>query len=351
MSLDARLRARIGSLDLDVALDVGDDEVVAVLGPNGAGKTSILRILAGLLAIDAGHVRLDDEALDDPEAGIFVVPERRSIGVVFQDYLLFPHLSARENIAFGLRARGTAKAEARRRADEWLARVGLTDHAEHKPASLSGGQAQRVALARALAASPRLLLLDEPLAALDAETRVEMRHELRTRLREFSGIRLLVTHDPIDAATLADRLVVLDAGRACQTGTVAEVTARPRSSYVAELVGLNLYRGIADRGTIALAHGGVLETGDATLSGDVFAAVAPQAVALFRDEPQGSPRNRWPRTVTDLTVLAGRVRVRLDGVTPVVAEITKGAADELRLEPGQQLWSVIKATDVHVYPA
>ncbi len=351
MSLDAHLRTRLGDLDLDVELHAAPEEVVAIIGPNGAGKTTILRILAGLLRLGDGRVELDGEPLDDPATSTFVVPERRPIGVVFQDYLLFPYLSARDNVAFGLRNRGTAKREARRRAQEWLGRVGLADHAGSKPARLSGGQAQRVALARALAPNPRLLLLDEPLAALDAGTRAEVRRELRRHLDEFAGVRLLVTHDPVDAATLADRLIVVEDGRVSQTGTVSEVSAHPRSEYVAELVGLNLYRGDAVRGAIAISGSGVLETGDSHLSGSVFAAVNPRAVALYRAEPDGSPRNRWQGTVTDLDVLADRVRVRLDGPVQVVAEITTAAADELAIEPGVRLWSAIKATDVRVYPA
>jgi len=351
MTLDAHLVARIGALDLDVDLQVADHEVVAILGPNGAGKTTILRILAGLQRITAGHVRLDDVLLDDPAAGVAVVPEKRPIGVVFQDYLLFPHLSACDNVAFGLRNRGIAKREARRLAIEWLDRVGLADHAASKPGALSGGQAQRVALARALATSPRLLLLDEPLAALDAATRVEIRRELREHLAAFAGVRLIVTHDPIDAATLADRLIVLEEGRVSQAGTVGDVSAHPTSEYVAQLVGLNLYRGTAAHGSITVGDGATLETGDHTVNGSVLATVNPRAVALYRVEPHGSPRNRWHGTVTDLEALGDRVRVRLDGKAPIIAEITRAAADELAVEPGHDLWSVVKATDVSVYPA
>jgi molybdate transport system ATP-binding protein len=351
MSLEAHVRTQLGDLDLDVELHASDDEVVAVIGPNGAGKTTILRILAGLLRLGGGRVDLDGTTLDDPTTNTYVVPERRPIGVVFQDYLLFPYLTARDNVAFGLRNQGVSRRDARRRADEWLERVGLADLAGNKPRSLSGGQAQRVALARALATNPRLLLLDEPLAALDAGTRADIRRELRRHLAEFEGVRLLVTHDPVDAATLADRLVVVEDGRVSQTGTVSEVSAHPRSEYVAQLVGLNLYRGDATRGSISLANGVTLETGDTHLTGEVFAAVNPRSVALFSDEPHGSPRNRWQGTVTDLDALADRVRVRLDGAVPVIAEITSAASRDLAVEPGSTLWSVIKATDVRIYPA
>ena len=351
MSLDAALRAHVGTLDLDVELQAGDDEVVALLGPNGAGKTTALRILAGLRALDDGHVHLDDDVVDDPSAGVFTVPERRPVGVVFQDYLLFPYLTALDNIAFGLRSRGARKPEARRIAHEWLERVGLADHADSKPGALSGGQAQRVALARALATNPRLLLLDEPLAALDAAARGEIRRELRRHLASFAGVRLLVTHDPVDAATLADRVLVLEDGKVSQAGTFAEVSAHPRSPYVAELVGLNLLRGRAADGAVTLDGGGAVAIADQSLAGAVFVVVSPRAVAVYRDEPHGSPRNRWSGTVSDLDVIGDRVRVRIEGSVPLVAEITRGAVQELALEPGASVWSTVKATEVDVYPA
>jgi molybdate transport system ATP-binding protein len=351
MSLDAAIRARLGQLRLELELTADDDEVVAILGPNGAGKTTALRILAGLRSVDAGHVRLDGTELDDPASGVFVVPERRSVGIVFQDYLLFPYLTALENVAFGLRSRGTRKATARKTAREWLERVGLSEHADTKPSALSGGQAQRVALARALATEPRLLLLDEPLAALDVSARGEIRRELRRHLRAFAGIRLLVTHDPVDAATLADRLVVIEDGVVSQSGTFDEISAHPRSPYVAELVGLNLFLGTARDGTVAIGTGGELAIADTGVSGEVFAVVSPRAVAVYVDEPIGSPRNRWAGTVTDVDVVADRVRIRIDGVVPLVAEVTRSAVADLGLQPGQRVWSSVKATEIDVYAA
>ena len=190
--------------------------------------------------------------VDEPTTNTYVVPERRGVGVVFQDYLLFPHLSVLENVAFGLRSRGTSRAEARRRAADWLASVGLADRGGAKPSALSGGQQQRVALARALVIEPRLLLLDEPLAALDVGTRTELRRDLRMHLATFPGVRVLVTHELLDAVALADRLVVLEHGRVAQTGTVADVATRPRSRYVADLVGINLFHGYG--------HGNAVET-------------------------------------------------------------------------------------------
>jgi len=350
MTLEAHVVRALGPLALDATLEVADGETVAVLGPNGSGKTTVLRCLAGLLPLDAGRVVLDGEVLDDPAAGVLVPPEQRPVGVVFQDHLLFPHLSALENVAFGLRARGTAKATARRRAAAWLERVGLGDHAGHRPDALSGGQAQRVALARALATDPRLLLLDEPLAALDARTKGQVRRELRDHLGGFAGMRVLVTHDPVDAYALADRVVVLEAGRVTQTGTLADVSARPRSRYIAELVGVNLLAGEGHDSTLALAAGGRLVVAE-PVQGPAFAVIPPHAVAVYRTPPAGSPRNVWEAPVADIDRHGDRVRVRLGGPIPLVAEITAPALDALDLHPGERVWASVKATEIETYPA
>ena len=358
VSLQAQVRVDRPRFSLDVDLDVGPGEVVALLGPNGAGKSTVLRGLAGLQPLTAGSITLDDEVLEDPTAGLRIPPERRNVGLVFQDYLLFPHLSALENVAFGPRARGVGRDSARRRARELLDRVGLAELAAVKPRQLSGGQAQRVALARALAVSPRLLLLDEPLAALDASTRVDVRADLRRHLAAYDGCCLVVTHDPLDAMVLADRLVVLEAGRITQQGAPAEVARKPRTEYVARLVGLNLYRGRSDGQVVRLDGGGQL-TGDpgtgtghgAVATAEVFVAFQPSAVALFRTQPDGSPRNCWPVTVATVEQHGGLVRVRLDGSPPVLADVTAGAVADLRLAPGVQVWAAVKATETHVYPA
>jgi molybdate transport system ATP-binding protein len=350
VSLEAELGLTLGRLELEVELAVATGELVVLLGPNGAGKTTLLRALAGLVALDHGRVVLDGEVLDDTRSGTHVATERRPIGFVFQDYLLFPHLSALENVAFGLRARGLARAEARRRAAVWLERVGLAGDTGSRPRALSGGQAQRVALARAMVSDPRLLLLDEPLAALDAAARAEVRRDLRRHLASFDGTRLLVTHDPLEAIALADRLVVLEGGTVTQTGTPAQVSARPRSRYVAELVGVNLFRGRATGAVVELDGGGVLvAAGDH--HGEVFAAVHPHAVALHRRAPEGTPRNVWAGTADTLDIVGDRVRARVAGPVPIVAEVTAAAAGELRLADGGPVWATVKATEVTVYPA
>ena len=255
MSLGADVHVVIGAFEEHLHLEVADGEVLAVLGPNGSGKSTLLRALAGLRPLTAGRIVLDGTVLDDPAAGVLVPPERRPCGMVFQDYLLFPHLTALANVAFGLRSRGASKSEANRRALVWLDRMDLGDRARSRPGELSGGQAQRVAMARALATEPRLLLLDEPMAALDAGVRGSVRHQLRRHLAEFSGSCVMVTHDPLDAAAIADRLVIVEAGVVVQQGTMEEVTTRPRTGYVAELMGLNLLRGVGRGTTLTLAEG------------------------------------------------------------------------------------------------
>ena len=347
MSLRARVKLRRPGFELDVELDAADGEVLAVLGPNGAGKTTLLRALAGLDPIAAGEVTVDGRILDAPERNVFVEPEARSVGVVFQDYLLFPHLSALANVTFGLEARRLAEPE--QRAREWLTRVGVAELADRRPGTLSGGQAQRVALARALAVAPRLLLLDEPMAALDAGTRASVRRELKQHLATFEGTAVLVTHDPVDAAALATRVAVLEDGRVTQSGSVGEITACPRSRYVADLVGVNLWRGhgvdgAVDLGPIKVAASGVPE-------GEAFVAVHPRSVALYRERPQGSPRNVWQGRVTAIDATPAGVRVSVDAGVTVVAEITTAALADLRLTGGESVWVSFKASEATAYEA
>jgi molybdate transport system ATP-binding protein len=347
--LDAHLVVHRSGFTLDVDLRVADGEVVALLGPNGAGKTTALRALAGLLPLDGGSISVAGTAWDDTAASVFLAPHRRRVGVVFQDYLLFPHLSALENVAFGPRSRGARRAEARAVAGDWLARMGLADLAGVRPGRLSGGQAQRVALARALALDPRLLLLDEPLAALDAGVRQELRADLRRHLAAPDRATVLVTHDPLDAMVLADRIVVVESGRVAQTGTAVEITRFPRTEYIARLVGLNLYRGVS-AGHLVTLPGDVTIASDDRVDGPAFVAFAPAAVALHRSRPDGSPRNAWPATVAGLERHGDNVRVRLDGPLPAAADITAAAAAELGLGPGVPIWAVVKATETHAYP-
>ncbi|GGT45594.1 ABC transporter ATP-binding protein [Streptomyces althioticus] len=343
--LDAHLVVERGSFRLDVTLTAAPGDVVALLGPNGAGKTTALRALAGLAPLTDGRLRLDGTDLARTP------PESRPVGVVFQDYLLFPHLTALDNVAFGPRCRGAGRSEARTRAAAWLERMGLAEYTGAKPKRLSGGQAQRVALARALATDPRLLLLDEPLAALDARTRLEVRAQLRRHLADFEAVAVLVTHDPLDAMVLADRLVVVEHGRVVQEGAPADVARHPRTEYIAQLVGLNLYRGRADGHTVRLDAGPEVSTTE-NLSGPAFVAFPPGAVTLYRDRPTGSSaRNLWRCEVAGLESHGDQIRVELTGDLSLAADLTAVAVAELGLHPGSAVWAAVKATQTHAYPA
>jgi molybdate transport system ATP-binding protein len=346
--LDCRVVRQVGGFSLDAALAVQPGELVALVGPNGAGKSTLLRSIVGLDAVDAGRIVLDGTVLDDPESGTLVPARRRGIGVVFQDRLLFDHLDVVENVAFGVRGRKMSRREARRIALEWLERFGLAHLAASRPPALSGGEAQRVALARALAFEPRLLLLDEPFAALDASTRIEVRREVRRHLATLSVPRILVTHDPLEALGLADRIVVLEAGRITQVGAPADLAARPRSPYVADLLGVNLLRGTLRGDQLDLGDGRRIAVVAATRSGPATATIAPRAVTLHRARPEGSARNVWATTVADVDDHGDRVRVRVGDPIPLAVDVTLAARDELQLAPGVPVWVSFKATEVAV---
>jgi molybdate transport system ATP-binding protein len=342
--------AQVGDLTVDVALEVPAGRTVALVGPNGAGKTTLVRLVCGLLELEAGSVRLGDRVLADPERDLHLPPEERGIGVVFQGLGLFEHLDVRDNVAFGLQARGVRRRSARQDAEGWLERLGIARLASSRPADLSGGEAQRVALARALAPGPDALLLDEPLAALDAEVRAAVRRELRAHLGDQPGPTVVITHDLVDAAVLADEVVVLEDGVITGRGTVDEIVARPRTPWAAELAGTNLLTGTATGVALDLDAGGALVAAEAPGDGPVLVAVPPAAVALHVQRPGGSPRNRWPAAVEGLEPIGARVRVRLAGPVPLVAELTAEAVRELGLGDGTPVWAAVKATEVRAYP-
>ncbi|MFF4169383.1 ABC transporter permease [Streptomyces sp. NPDC001744] len=330
-----------------LTLDAAAGTTIAVVGPNGAGKTTLLRALLGLTPRAHAVLRL---GATDVTA---LPPHRRRVAWVPQDGALFPHLSALANTAYGLRAQGVARTEARRAARSWLDRLGVGHLAHRRPAQLSGGQAQRVALARALAARPRLLLLDEPLAALDQTTRARVRHTLRTHLAGFGGVCLIVTHDPVEAVSLAGRVLVLEEGRALQDASPAEVTRHPRSPWVARMLGRNAWPGTATAEGLAPAGGGVLVAAETLPAGtEALAVVPPEAVSVHRERPGGSPRNAWSGTVREITAGGSRLRVLVgsEQVPDLVAEITPQAAAELGLADGVSVWTSVKATEVTIVP-
>ena len=347
MTLHAAGTVVVGEFTVDIDLEVERGETVALVGPNGAGKSTVLRAVAGLIPLASG--RLDVAGAPWDAGHIFLPPADRHVGAVFQDYRLFEHLDARENVAFGLRARGVRRREALAAAQEALERFGVGESADRRPSELSGGQAQRVAVARALVTDPDVLVLDEPMAALDVSARGAVRRELADWLDGVDAYRLLVSHDPVDAHALADRVVVLESGSVTQRGTLAELAAAPRTTYVAELLGTNLLRGVLEDGQLTVTNGGVLAVGahDAP-DGRVIATIRPAAVALHRGHPEGSPRNVWQTTVTGVETADGRVRVRLGGPFDLVVEVTAAGFAALDSKVGHRVWASVKASEIEV---
>lgn len=336
--------ARLADRDFDVSLELATGETVAVLGPNGAGKSTLLAILAGLVRPDSGRAELDGKTLFDLSRGQWLPPHQRGISLLAQESLLFPHLSALENVAFGPRSAGRSRAEARTSAREWLDAVEATDLATSRPAQLSGGQAQRVAIARALAPEPRLLLLDEPLAALDVAVAPTLRRTLRGVLTGRTTI--IVTHEVLDALTLADRVVVLAGGAIIEQGATAEVLQRPRHPFTARLAGLNLLTGVRTADGLRLADGTVISgTGEGTVGDPVAAAVRPSAVTISLD--QDDTPNCLPVTVHDLEPREDSIRVRTE---LIVADISPGRAAALALAPGRVAWLSFAPSEVSIYP-
>jgi molybdate transport system ATP-binding protein len=346
--LSVEAGTRLGSLELDVALAVDPGECLALAGPSGAGKTSVLKVTAGLLRPDRGLVRADGVTWLDTGAGIDMPAERRRCGYVFQDYALFPHLSAWQNVAYPLRE--LPRRERHPRSVELLERFGLADRATARPHTLSGGERQRVALARALARRPDVLLLDEPLSALDARTRASASRELAAMLREVEVPALLVTHDFAEAAQLGDRVGVIDAGRVVQEGTPSELAAAPRSAFVADFTGAVVLTGVATVGPdglsrVALDGGGTVTSTDRH-EGPVAVSVYPWEIAIepAGEPPHGSAQNRVAAEVMSMTTVGNRVRVSLAGPQPIAAEITLASAERLGLRAGSKVTASWKAT-------
>jgi len=344
--------ARLAARDLDVTLELGDHERLAVLGPNGSGKSTLLGILAGTVRPDAGHAELDGEPLFDLRTGRWPAPHRRRVGLLAQDPLLFPHLDVLANVAFGPRAGGAPRRTAEAVAREHLAAVEVEELAARRPGRLSGGQAQRVAIARAVATDPRLLLLDEPLAALDVTVAPLVRRVLRSVL--VGRTTVLVTHDLLDALLLSDRVAVLEAGHVVETGPTADVLRHPRTPFTAHLAGLNLVLGTAGPTGVTSAAGLHVGAGPGAVApGTPAAAVfAPNAVSVFVDPPHGSPRTVLTARVGELVPTGDEVRVTATTTTgeTLTASVTPASVAELDLYPGRDVHLAVKATAVTVYP-
>ncbi|MFI8567209.1 sulfate/molybdate ABC transporter ATP-binding protein [Rhodococcus sp. NPDC078407] len=354
------VRATVDVRGIDIELDVEEGETVAVLGPNGAGKSTLLQLISGTVIPDDGLVRLGDDVLTDTSSNTVVPIHARGVATLAQDALLFPHMNARTNVAFAPRSAGGSRASSNAVADKWLEAVGASHLGDRKPDRLSGGQAQRIAIARALAADPRLLLLDEPLAALDVETAPAVRRVLRSVLREGRRTALIVTHDLLDVVALADSVAIVDGGRVVERGSVADVLAAPRSEFGARIAGVNLLSGRAvdADGTTALStswgltvHGsGQHDTGTS-----LVAVFSPAAVSVHPTAPHASPRNVFEVVVEDMEVQGSGIRVRSrahpDGSPGMAADITPAAVADLGLEPGRSVYFVVKSLEVALHPA
>jgi molybdate transport system ATP-binding protein len=331
-----RVEARSARANLDVALEIADGECLALAGPSGAGKTTVLQIIAGLFTPEYGLVECNGVTWTE------LLPERRRCGYVFQDYALFPHLSAWRNVAYGIVGH-----DRRRRAHALLERFELQDRAAAKPAELSGGERQRVALARALAREPEVLLLDEPLSALDVRTRARATGVLAAVLREARVPTLLVTHDFTEAARLGERVGVIDQGRIVQLGPATELSSQPASAFVADFTGAVVLIGTAEPGPdgltqVALDGGGTIVSTDAA-SGAVAASLYPWEIVLERHAAPSSAQNHLAVEVVAITEIGGRARVGLMAGQPLVAEVTVAAVRDLRLEPGARVTATWKA--------
>jgi molybdate transport system ATP-binding protein len=329
--------------------------VTVLFGPSGSGKTTALRCLAGLERPEEGSIRFGDELWCDAARGLFLPPQRRGIGYLFQEYALFPHLSVASNIGYGLT--GLSRGERRRRVADMLDLMQLTGLEARSPQQLSGGQRQRVALARALVTRPRLLLLDEPLSALDADIREQLRQELRRLLRELGTPVLLVTHDRVEALALGDHLVVMDQGTVCQSGPVHEVFSRPSAAAVARIVGVDTVEPgkvlHSTEGLATVAVGGVelVALAPDAEEGAVYVCIRAEDVIIERGTaPHSSARNRLAGQIRSLSREGPMVRLNLACGFPLTALVTRQACDELALQEGDHVTALIKAPAIHVVP-
>ena len=351
------MRATLAARNFDVAFELAPGERVALLGPNGAGKSTLLSVLAGVLRPDGGHAEVDGKTLFDlrpGRPGRWLAPWNRGVALLAQDPLLFPHLSVLDNVAFGPKSTGQSTAQARNTARGWLEKVEATEFAARKPAQLSGGQAQRVAIARALATDPRLLLLDEPLAALDVGAAPMLRRVLRQVLADRSAI--IVTHDLLDALLLSHRVLVIDGGRIVESGPTDDVIRHPRTPFPARIAGLNMIGGRSDTDGVRHSDGQLIQGVSKTptrVGEPAIAVFSPTAVVIFTDEPHSSARNIIAVTITELEPRDEQVRVRATTRDDVSfsADVTAQTITDLDLYPGRSVYYAIKATAVTIYPA
>ena len=351
------VHARVRHRDAQFELSLDDGDVVAVLGPNGAGKSTLLSLIAGLLRPDDGRIALGETVVTDTAAGLFVRPHARGVAMLAQQALLFPHMSVAANVAYAPRCQGQSRSQAHAAAQRWLQAVDAEHLADRRPAQLSGGQAQRIAIARALAAQPRVLLLDEPMAALDVTAAPAIRRLLRTVLRAERRTAVIVTHDLLDVLALANKVVVIERGRITESGPVRDILASPRSDFAARIAGVNLISGVVcEPGMITTSWGAAVSgLGDTDVDAAAVALFSPTAVSVHLDSPHGSPRNSLPVRIAEMEVHGSTVRIRggeqPDGSPGLAADITAAAAADLDLTPGRDAYFVVKAQEVRLLPA
>lgn len=340
---------RASGFSVDIQLTVSAGQTVALLGPNGAGKSTIVSALAGLEPLTNGSVTLGARVLENTANNTYVPSAERELGIVFQDALLFPHLNVYDNIAFGLVSRKQSPTQVASRVQEWTVRLDLDALTLRKPAQLSGGEAQRVAIARALITEPALLILDEPLAAIDASKRPRVRRVLSEYLAASAGPAIVITHDPAEAFLLADRVVIVEDGVVTHDGSAESIRLAPRTQYAADLAGVNFAIGDAAHGVITVqSHD--LHVADTTMSGAIMVNIHPRAIMLHRHQPEGSARNVWETTVERIEHLGHTVRVATSAPLPLVAEVTAAGAADIGLVVGHRVWVSIKATEIVTIP-
>jgi molybdate transport system ATP-binding protein len=353
--LSVQVKRKLREFELEIGFEVRPAETLVIIGPSGCGKTTTLNLIAGLMEPDEGRIALGEQVLWEGETGQAVPVEKRHVGYVFQDFALFPHMTVAENVAYGLRARRRPKEEIGPKVTEALRLAGIEHMAEMRPGGLSGGERQRVALARAIACDAEILLLDEPLGSLDAQTRNQVRGELKWLLGVVGRIAILVTHDYVDALTFGDRICVMERGRVLQVGEREELLRHPKSRFVAELTGVNFFEGTIS----SVREGGLaqISVGDTWLyaasereeMGDTLVAFFPSDVAVSRERPATSAKNVFRSGVQEITHMGDKVRLALNGTLPMCAEVTSSSLEELGVSEGDSVYASVKATAIKTY--
>ena len=353
--LSVQVRKRLREFELQLGFEVKPAETLVIIGPSGCGKTTTLNMIAGLTPPDDGRIAVRDRVLWGRTEGVDVSAERRNVGYVFQYFALFPHMTVGENVAYGLRARKARKETIPGRVKEALALLAIEHLRDHRPGGLSGGERQRVALARAIATEAEILLLDEPLGSLDAQTRNQVRGELQRLLRLVHRICIMVTHDYIDALTFGDRICVLDRGRVLQIGDRVELLRRPRSRFVAELTGVNFFEGkvtAKPENGLAEVHvdgSRLYAVPDQQETGDALVTFFPSDVSISREPPSSSAVNVFRSTVKEIVHRGDKVRLSLNGALSLCAEITAGSLERMELKEGDAVYASLKATAIKMY--